>query len=583
MAMRKHNRKNGVSVQAIAGSHVVLLAMNTTEAARKGLAGFAVGVVTPAGTKWLKGFKFFESLVPHPKPGERRSTLEHPVQSYLWGHYSAAPGRDYNYVVRPLYFPADGDPGKIEAGEDVAVSVRTQSPEEGTHSVFFNRGAIVSQAFAERFGNKAPQNIDDADDEEVKWLSRGLLEAALGFIAQAKDADFELRCCFYELTYKPILDALKAAAINGAAISVIYEAGHVKADGTFEETAIGKSNIEAVKAYSGTANLSFIKRTKHISIPHNKFMILRKKAAPDTFAAEMVWTGSTNISKSGFLGQTNVGHIVRDTGVAGQFDRYWDIVSTDPDRADLKAWVKANNPQPAGLLAPETTTVVFSPRGSKAMLDWYGDRIDEATRTVMLTAAFGVTRELAERFNNDRDYLRFLLMEKENASPETQAMLKRDRDTKIALGKALGKVAIARKIDGWKLDKWFLDEEHFRKSGNIFYIHTKIMMIDPFGDDPLIFTGSANFSPASLTSNDENMLLIRGNPDVADVYATEFFRLFNHFYFRTVANAVALRGTAGNPADKAVFLDQTDDWTDTYFKDGSYHQRRRILFGVDPE
>ena len=68
------------------------------------------------------------------------------------------------------------------------------------------------------------------------------------------------------------------------------------------------------------------------------------------------------------------------------------------------------------------------------------------------------------------------------------------------------------------LTKWFLEEEHYRKFGNIFFIHTKILMIDPLSNDPLIFTGSANFSDASLRYNDENMMLIRGDTRVADIY-----------------------------------------------------------------
>jgi len=576
-SMRASAKANGVSVHVIAGSHAVLLAMNATAAAARDLAGFAVGIQAAPEPKWLKGFKFFEDLVPDPRPGERRSTLEHPVQSFLWGHYSARPNTQYDYVVRPLYFPADGNLGQLRAGTDVSVRVQTEPTETGTHSIFFNRGAIVSQAFADEFGNRQPADVNDIGARDVQWLSRGLLEAALAFIGQAADAGFEIRCCFYELTYKPILDALKAAAGRGARVQVIYEAGHVTTAGDFEETTIGRSNQLEVDNFLNVARLDFHRRTRHVAIPHNKFMILLRNDVP-----QEVWTGSTNITASGFLGQTNVGHVVRDDTVARIFNDYWVEIARDPDRAVLKAWVKDHNPPPAGPLAPRSIAPVFSPRSSTRMLDWYGARMDEADQSVMLTSAFGVTRELAEHFDNDRDYLRFLLMESENESPETQAMLKRDRDTRIALGQALGKETITRKIDGWRLDKWFAQEEHFRRKGHVFYVHTKIMVIDPFTDDPLVFTGSANFSPASLTSNDENMLLIRGDTGVADVYATEFFRLFNHFYFRTVANAVASRGAGEDQSEEAVFLDPTDGWKERSFTDGTYHARRRILFGVDP-
>ena len=155
-------------------------------------------------------------------------------------------------------------------------------------------------------------------------------------------------------------------------------------------------------------------------------------------------------------------------------------------------------------------------------------------------------------------------------------MLERDRDTQIALGASLNRDAIELELGGHRLDEWFREEEHYRRVGHIFYVHTKIMLIDVLTDDPLVFTGSANFSPNSLLANDENMLLIRGDTAVADVYVTEFLRLFNHFYFRHIAQTLAREGS-GDPT-KAVFLDPTDGWVDRHFRSGTYHCRRRELF-----
>ena len=61
-----------------------------------------------------------------------------------------------------------------------------------------------------------------------------------------------------------------------------------------------------------------------------------------------------------------------------------------------------------------------------------------ATQTVMLTSAFGVTRKLAEYFNNDRDYLRYILMEQRCRNQEARQMLRRDRDTRVVFGQGLG-------------------------------------------------------------------------------------------------------------------------------------------------
>jgi phosphatidylserine/phosphatidylglycerophosphate/cardiolipin synthase-like enzyme len=119
-------------------------------------------------------------------------------------------------------------------------------------------------------------------------------------------------------------------------------------------------------------------------------------------------------------------------------------------------------------------------------------------------------------------------------------------------------------------------EDHFRHQGFVFFVHTKFLLIDPLSDDPLVCSGSANFSPKSLKENDENMLLIRGSTRVADIYLTEFDRLFRHFYFRDVANEIEAKGGEA----KGAFLDETDSWTDSYFRPGAFKTRRREMFFV---
>src|SRR6185295_13804860 len=52
---------------------------------------------------------------------------------------------------------------------------------------------------------------------------------------------------------------------------------------------------------------------------------------------------------------------------------------------------------------------------------------------------------------------------------------------------------------------------------HVAYIHSKFLLRDPLGKDPIVVTGSANFSNPSTTDNDENMLIIRGDQRVADI------------------------------------------------------------------
>ena len=86
------------------------------------------------------------------------------------------------------------------------------------------------------------------------------------------------------------------------------------------------------------------------------------------------------------------------------------------------------------------------------------------------------------------------------------------------------------------LAQW-VHETNTREIGlnqHVAYIHCKYLLHDPLGADPIVVTGSANFSDASTTENDENMVVIRGDRRVADIYFTEFNRLWNHYYFRSV-------------------------------------------------
>jgi len=89
-----------------------------------------------------------------------------------------------------------------------------------------------------------------------------------------------------------------------------------------------------------------------------------------------------------------------------------------------------------------------------------------------------------------------------------------------------------------------------------------------------VITGSANFSEASTVNNDENMLVIRGNTRVADIFLGEFMRLFNHFQSRNQENQLS-----DEKAEREHFLAPDDSWTKPYYSEGSQKQSERLLFG----
>ncbi len=584
--MRSLKIRGAFKARAIAGTRVVLLALDYPEAERHRLMGFGfqreiVGAVDP-GIKWLRSSKVFKSIVPDPKHARdprdptrprRFDTSEFPIQSFIWSDYTAEPDTLYKFTIVPMY----GVPGALQPQPGLEIEIRTEKEFDQGHGVWFNQGAIASQVFARTFKNEAPKNPDDPLDRETRWLSRGLLDACLRFIDETPPGD-GLRVAAYEFTYKPVLAALKTALDRGVDVRIIY---HDTTGGKGTEKSANENAITTAGLPQQVGGKQVLFPRTRTKIPHNKF-IVRLTNGTDPV---MVWTGSTNFTPSGFLGQTNVGHLVADAATAGQYLAYWELLKTDPDRDTARAGAMKLTPNPPALIPANSIQQVFSPRPKSEMLTWYGDRIEDATNTVSFTAAFGVTKALVGPLAKDRDFLRFILMEK----PPTDAVkanLAKDRDLIISYGAVLGemyqfkngKPVARKKIEEFELDKWLLQEDHFRHNGFVFFVHTKFLLIDPLSDDPLVCTGSANFSPDSLLSNDENMLLIRGSTRVADIYLTEFDRIFRHFYFRDVANEIEAKGGKA----QGVFLDETSAWTDSYFKPGAFKTRRREMFFADP-
>jgi len=572
--MRVRGGDQNFAVQAIAGTRAILIAIDCSKGYLAGLKGFAFQrAVAGNPPTWLLGNKVFRTLEPNPKAGASYPTNENPIQSFIWSDYEASPDTEYKFSIVAMY----GEPGRLDPRHKVDFTVRTEKEIDKGHGIWFNRGAIASQAFARKFGNKqlSEAETNDPKHPETAWLSRGLLEACLRYIDGTPAGD-ALRVCAYEFTYPPVLNALLKALNRGVDVQIIFH------DTPVNEKAVAAAKIPATK---GNKKI-LIKRTQP-KIPHNKFIVRLQNG---TNPVE-VWTGSTNFTPSGFLGQTNVGHLVVDPATAKTYLDYWTELSANPDRTTALNNAMRFTPDPPNVVSPASATKVFSPRPNDRMLNWYGQRIEDAATSSMFTGAFGIDRTILASIGKKGASLRFILLERRPTKEIKAVEINNPGDILISYGAVLGEMQgmdangkptkKLAPIPQFELDKWFLKEELERRSGEgfVFFIHTKFLLVDPLANDPLVCTGSANFSSGSLKSNDENMLLIRGDARVADIYLTEFDRIFRHFYFRDVANEVAKKGKNA----EIVFLDETGKWSDPYFAAGNFKNRRRQMFFADPK
>lgn len=550
--------------RAIAGTYVVTLAWDfqpDQEGKLEGLMGFAIERTEFEGEEiveryWMRSIKRFRDKDRGLPPGTPVSTADHPIQSFQWADYTAEKDRHYRYRIVPLYGSVKNL--LLDDASSVALDVTTEiefllkpdaDNDKARHDIYFNRGVIGSQAFARRFKNANPQNASPKSEEMV-WLSRGLYEALMAFIGLASDERFALRAALYEFHYQPVANAFAKAVEAGASVKIVYDGESTyKHDNELTIANAGLDQMGAVKA-----------RTVSEGIRHNKFIVLLEEEQPIA-----VWTGSTNISEGGIFGHSNVGHIVWDKTVAEAYLHYWERLEENLTPTKLRAPNRAASPLPAGRPEAKSVTPVFSARDEKdssATLQWYADRMAEAKEIVCFTVAFNIDKVFQQVLNRDNDVLRYVVKDDDLGDGEK---ITRDRDVLFAAGGYLGNGALVN----------FLEERGNPLNRND-YIHDKFMLVDPLSDDPLVITGSANFSQPSQRTNDENMLVIRGDTRVADIYFGEFMRIFDHHYARYLVKKLT---ETGNHDPEAGYLKTKPvDWVSSHFNPQSYKSKRRRYF-----
>ena len=575
----------GIRVFAVTGTNTVSFGIDANAASRAGLLGFAVERIDPTEDErfFMSGFKVFPSVVPAPDASTVVSTFEHPIQSLVWDDFTGKPGRPYTYRFHPLA----GTPKNLDRSRPVVeIDVETEPLHGGTHDVFFNRGVASSQRYARRFGNLRPdrQPTERKRKEALAWLSRDLDEAMLRFIRSARPGD-AIRGCFYEFTYRPVLDELKKAIDQGVDVKLVVDlkvnehtSNERQPDGTTQGgVPRQRSPTPQPRGDPSRRDPRLGDRAARVEAILHRAQQVHGAADRRRPSPTQVWTGSTNLTDGGVHGQANVGHWIRDRAVARSFLDYWNLLEQDPGGRsdDSNSTVRSRNaefyddvatltPVPALDAIPPGTTPVFSPRKGLAPLDLYVELASKASSLACMTFAFSVPApfKAALAQNTTAGPLCFLLLEKEDR-PNS-----RSTTPFVRLRAAQNVYQASGSEITTPLGQWVVETDN-RKLGlnsHVAFMHCKFLLHDPLGADPIVVTGSANFSEASTTGNDENMVIVRGDRRVADIYFTEFNRLFNHYYFRAVvertsrgAPAVASPTGAGSLA-----LEEDDRWLRKY-------------------
>jgi len=554
--MRISNISNGLKVQAIAGTYVVTLGINLPKEKCENLLGFSVYRFDHTENEgyYIEGMKCFKETDPGFPAGARYSTKNHPIQDFVWGDYSAKPEHNYTYTITAL----KGSPEQLASFAETKVNITTESPESKTHEIYFNRGAAGSQEFVRRFGNdEMPNNVLEPTDPRLKWLSRGIYEALELYINSCDPEIHKLRIAAYEFNYKPFLKLLKDAIDKGVDVEIVFDA---------RKPSPKNKNREHVEEL-GLKEYCHERTEGPSYISHNKFIVKIENDQPVA-----VWTGGMNFSENGIFGHSNVAHVFKDKQIAEKFLRYWELLSKDHNMHNSKTYNEELTPNPALDSIAPGSTAIFCPRKNLDILELYKNLASRATEGFFMTFAFGINKLFKSVYRDSACTLRFALLERKTRRfSEDEEELKDAEEKEIqdlrnmpANIFAIGNFIRSNAFDGW------LQEGLSGLATNVQFIHNKFMMIDPLSKDPIVITGSANFSDASTNRNDENMVIVRGDTRVADIYLGEFIRLWKHHSFR--------ESTGWNPPDKYL---KPNDWWSRYFEDTDNAARRKYFSSTE--
>lgn len=538
--------KGDFSAAALVGTHSVSLGWNVKDGARAGLKGFAVrrqevdlATGEVIGMNWLRGEKRFKCDT---GDGFDVSSRDAPFQRFRWSDYTLKADRGYIFDI----YPARGAPCALTY-DDEPVSLKFRPSPEMVDGVgaYVNRGVTSAFAYLDRFKNQAPQDVPDG--AALRWLSRGLKEALLGFFDAVAPGE-ALHVCIYEFYDEDVAKALAAALGRGVLLEIVY---HAPAGD--KATIKSEANL-AAHGLTGIAHA----RSEVENISHNKFAVHLKNGQP-----HRLFTGSCNFSTNAFYLQTNAAVILDDPAAAARYEQYFQLLRLDPKRISRgsdPADVRRQVAEMLGLLPPAQGTMVrqfFSPVQPLDMLDAAVEIVRNARSCVLTSAPFSLDKQIKDAITAQPPALLHYGLANTTAKKSIEAL--NNANTRFFTPSRLETYA-GRAWDA----KAFGDHK----------VHAKLMIADPWSDHPLMLFGSANFSDESCRKNDENAFLTR-DPRLIAIMATEFLRMFDHYKSRAFINALRERGLADDD-----YLDEGDDWMRTSFTETSrsHKYRDRLVF-----
>jgi hypothetical protein len=451
-----------------------------TDAPIKNCVGFALerqvdGATEPGLIESLVGFKGEAHA-----EGDKKPTTFWPIQRFIWSDFGALPQQKLRYRVTPMLGPVDPanrKAGDLEKAMPLA-SAWSNTVEIGTgktpgFEAYFNRGIVPSQWLARENPNKKTlqSDLQTQDSTNRDFLGGELMVGLFSLLQEAQQNGTEMFAALYELNDPELLDWLKAIGGN---------CNLLLGSGAFKPGEADENKVARAWLHKNTSVNVHDRLVKSPHFAHNKFVVFcDKQGKPAT-----VWTGAAYPPG---LAEAPSTHAAVTLG-----------------GASVTAW---NAPVDNFVDLDDARTLIAAAQESVLFL-----MFNPGPQETLLNAVLGL----------DPSKLFIHGIVNQDPGGGQKPLIKITQQ-----GQQLPPAAIDTIMPASLTDKsgWFDKEFEF----NRVMIHSKVIVIDPFGGNPVVMTGSHNLGPKASSKNDDNLVIIRNAAGLAEEYAVNIMGVYGHY------------------------------------------------------
>jgi hypothetical protein len=479
------------------------------------------------------------------KPGKGGPSDKFPFRRYNWTDYGVSEGDKVSYTIYPVMKTAQG----LKVDQTAGIKkgpVTVTSDGDGQGSAYFNRGILLSQFVSKRLPKnftksdltKFKKSLENGEDQFRRFLSGPLGAKLLELLDEAKKKGWYVYAALYELEDAQLIGRLKAL---GAKANLVLANGSTKKKGE-------DGNKVAAGELEHDINL-YRRMLWSEGLGHNKFVVFCDSSKKPF----MVWTGSTNWATTGLCTQLNNGILVNNIALATVYLEQWNLLKDDQrvGKNGTKmhfgsALMAANDKAKDGTagVVKRPWTVWFTRTSSKQEMKAVTDLVNGAQDGILFLMFEPGTKGLLQVIQSRMD-------EKPSAGKKklyihgvvnTLKTAEKGQDLHVNVvggGKpkpfdlsVVQPEGVPGGLAGWAAEvgrREFL----MTQGGVIGYaiVHSKVIVIDPFSN-PIVITGSHNFSESASQKNDENLLILKGDKGLAERYAVNIMGVYQHYRWR---------------------------------------------------